>query len=120
MIRFFKKTKKEPESLKEVLDYFKKIEKNHEEISRELTELKAKNKKNLQKLGIVRFNPFGEVGGDQSFSIALLDAENNGFVITSHYGREMNRLYAKPIKNGQSSYALSKEEQEAISRATGS
>jgi len=99
---------------------FKKLEVDVEKFSRELADLKQANKKNLQKMGVVRFNPFREAGGDQSFSIVLLDAQNNGFVITSLYGRDANRVYAKPITNGTSSYSLSKEEKGAISRATGS
>jgi len=109
---------KEPRNLKEVLNHLRKLEKNYEEIARELAELKKKNQKDLQKIGMVRFNPFKEIGGDQSFSIAVLDAHNNGFVITSHYGRESNRVYAKSIENGQSKYQLSKEETEAIRKAT--
>ncbi len=118
MLKFFKKTKKqEPENIKEVLEYLKRLEKSHAEITRELAELKEDNKKNLQKIGIVRFNPFKETGGDQSFSIALLDADNDGFVITSHYSREANRVYAKPIEKGVSKYQLSTEEKEAINKA---
>jgi len=60
------------------------------------------------------------LGGDQSFSIALLDKQNSGVVITSLYTRDGNRVYAKPIENGTSEYTLSKEEKEALSRATGS
>jgi hypothetical protein len=71
-------------------------------------------------VGLVRFNPFGEVGGDQSFSIALLDSDHNGFVITSHYAREASRIYAKPVKNGKSTYALSEEEKGAIKEAINS
>jgi len=78
-----------------------------------------KEKKHVQKVGVVRFNPFKDIGGDQSFSIALLDEEDNGLVITSLYGREGNRVYAKPIEGGQSKYQLSDEEKEAISRAIG-
>ncbi len=90
MFKFFKKNKKEPESLKEVLECLKRLEEDNEKISRELEEFKKANRKNLQKIGIVRFNPFKETGGDQSFCIAVLDANNNGFVVTSHYGREAN------------------------------
>lgn len=118
MFKFFRKNKKEPVNLKEVLEYLKKLEKNHEKISREFEEFKEKSRKNLQKVGIVRFNPFKEIGGEQSFSIAVLDANDNGIVITSHYGREANRVYAKPIEKGTSKYQLSKEENEAISEAT--
>ncbi len=108
---------KEPQNLKEVFDHLKKLEKNYEELTRELAEFKEKSKKDLQKFGLVRFNPFKEIGGDQSFSIALLDAENNGLVITSHYGKEFNRVYAKSISQGQSEYQLSKEERQAIDKA---
>ena len=120
MLKFFKKNKKEPKSISEVFEYLKKIEEDYANISREIEDFKKESRRNLQKVGMVRFNPFAEVGGDQSFSIALLDANNNGFVITSHYHRDTSRTYAKPIEQGQSKYQLSKEEQEAITRATGS
>lgn len=113
----FNKNKKEPEDLKEVLVYLKKLEEEHQKISKDLEELKQKNRKNFQKIGMIRFNPFNEVGGDQSFSIALLDADNNGFVVTSHFSRESNRVYAKPVEKGTSQYQLSIEEKEAINKA---
>ncbi len=71
----------------------------------------------IHKVGVVRYNPFKEVGGDQSFSIALLDSRNSGFVITSLYGRETNRIYGKPVKKGKSEYQLSEEEIMAIEEA---
>ncbi|MDP3990821.1 MAG: DUF4446 family protein [Candidatus Nealsonbacteria bacterium] len=114
---FSKKTKKEPESLKEVLSILKKLEEKTDKNSQVLEELKRENKKNLQKVGIVRFNPFKEIGGDQSFSMAVLDADNNGFVMTSHYGREANRVYIKQISRGSSSYSLAKDELEALKKA---
>jgi len=117
MMKLFNKTKKEPQNLKEVLGILKNLEDSASKISQELAELKNNNKKNLQKVGMVRFNPFKEGGGDQSFSIAVLDALNNGFVITSLYSNAINRVYAKPITNGASSYALSQEEKEAIGKA---
>ncbi|PIZ89905.1 MAG: hypothetical protein COX88_01150 [Candidatus Nealsonbacteria bacterium CG_4_10_14_0_2_um_filter_35_20] len=73
----------------------------------------------FQKLGIVRFNPFKEMGGDQSFSLALLDKEDNGLLITSLYTREGNRVFAKPLVKGISKYQLSEEEKEAIRKAQG-
>jgi hypothetical protein len=84
--------------------------KNLEEIS-EIT---------IQKTGIVRFNPFNELGGNQSFVIALLDNQNNGFVISSLFVKEGNRVYAKAIRNGKSDHLLSGEEIEAINRAVNS
>jgi len=74
----------------------------------------------IRRTGLVRFNPFSDAGGDQSFSLALLDDRKNGVVISSLYGREINRVYAKPIENGSSTYQLSDEEKEAIARATSS
>ena len=117
MIQFFKKTKKEPENLKEVQEFLKKLKESADKTASDLEDFKKESKKTLQRVGIVRFNPFKETGGDQSFSIAVLDANNNGFIITSLYGREANRVYAKPINNGTSSYSLSKEEKEALDKA---
>jgi len=117
MFDFFKKKKGKPENLEEILDYLTKLEKNFEELSKELENLKKENKFNIQKIGIIRFNPFFEVGGDQSFSIALLDGDDNGVVITSLYTREENRVYAKPIKQGKSEYLLSNEEKQVIEKA---
>jgi len=76
-------------------------------------------KKGIQKIGIIRFNPFKDVGGDHSFSIALLDSENNGFVITNLFTRGTSRIYTKPIEVGKSKYQLSEEEQKAIKMAKG-
>lgn len=69
----------------------------------------------LHKTGIVRFNPFKEVGGDQSFAIALLNGKNSGIVISSLYTREGTRIYAKTIAAGKSEkYPLTEEEEQAI------
>jgi len=117
MLNFFKKNKKEPKNLKEVFSFLKNLEGDIEKLFQEIGEIKEKNKFSIQKLGIVRFNPFSEVGGDQSFSIALLDENNDGLVVTSLYTREGNRLYGKPIKAGSSQYSLSQEEKRAIESA---
>lgn len=119
MFNFFKKTKKEPKNLKEILENFKDLEKNFEKLSEEIENLKKENKFSIQKVGMVRFNPFSEVGGNQSFSMALLDGNNTGVVITSLYTREGNRVYGKPIEKGQSTHSLSEEEKEAIDKAEG-
>lgn len=116
MFNFLKK-KKDPKNLKEVLSRFKNLEENFEKLSRELDKIREEARFSIQKVGIIRFNPFSDAGGDQSFSIALLDGNNDGVVITSLYSREGNRIYAKPLNSGQSQYALSEEEKEAIMRA---
>lgn len=71
----------------------------------------------LQHLGVVRFNAFDDTGSDLSFSVAFLDDAQNGVVLSSIYGREETRTYAKPVRNGSSSYLLTSEEQEALRRA---
>jgi hypothetical protein len=75
------------------------------------------SKKNFQKWSLVRFKAFNNVGGDQSFALALMDAFGDGLVISSIFGREESVVYCKPIKKGASVYPLSKEEQEAINQA---
>ncbi len=72
---------------------------------------------NIQKMGMVRYNAFKDVGSDLSFSLALLDENNNGVVLNGIYARETSNIYAKPIKNGKSTYAISEEEAEAIQKA---
>ena len=113
MLEFLKK-KKEPENLEQLLSQFKDLKEDFKKISNRMKELKKDNKFSIQGVGIVRFNPFKKSGGDQSFSIALLDGDKNGVVITSLYGREGNRIFAKPIKKGKSEYLLTEEEKKAI------
>jgi hypothetical protein len=117
MLNLFRKTKNEPENWKEFLSRLLEMEKKQMEIGEEIERLKKQNFFNLQKIGVVRYNPFKEVGGDQSFSVAILDGNNNGIVITSLYSREENRVYGKPIKGGNSEYILSEEEKRAIEEA---
>lgn len=69
-------------------------------------------------VAVHRYNAFGEMGSDLSFSLAFLDEQENGVVITSIYGREESRTYAKPIEKGTSVYHLSEEEQMVIKKAT--
>jgi len=68
----------------------------------------------LQRVGVVRYNPFANVGGNQSFAIALTDAMGNGFVISSLHHRDRTQVYGKPLIDWTSPYALSDEESNAI------
>jgi hypothetical protein len=68
----------------------------------------------LSRVGFVRYNPFGDVGGNQSFSLCLLNSANTGFVMSSIHSREGTRVYAKTVVNGHSEYNLSDEELKAI------
>lgn len=121
MINIFNRKKdSDPKNLEEVLGCLKRLKKDFKSLQSELEDLKEHSQRSIQKIGIVRFNPFSEIGGDQSFSVALLDEKNNGMVITSLYNQEGSRIYTKPIKSGDSSYSLSQEEKEAISKAINS
>lgn len=71
----------------------------------------------VQKMGIVRFNAFENVGSDLSYAVALLDSGDNGVVISSIYSRDNSTTYAKPIMSGKSKYSLSAEEIQALEMA---
>lgn len=93
-----------------LLDLKEKIN-NQEE---KLIALKKDAMNNIQNIGVVRFNPFKETGGSQSFAIALTDKKKNGVIISSLYARERINVFAKPIHNGDSEYTLTEEEKSAI------
>ena len=71
----------------------------------------------VQKVGLIRFNPFKELGGDHSFSLAILNGQDSGVVITGLHTRERTRVYMKDIKNGKSQSDLSLEEKKAVMTA---
>jgi hypothetical protein len=71
----------------------------------------------LQKCSVIRYRAFDDVGSDLSFSVALLDDNDNGVVITGIYGRQDSTTYAKPIDKGISRYDLSEEESHALNDA---
>lgn len=95
----------------------KKIQADFHEMTDEHQKLSSITALSLQKVSMVRFNPFGDVGGDQSFSLAMLDGHNSGLILTSIHGRGGTRVYAKPIDLGKSKYSLSAEEKKALSQA---
>ena len=88
-----------------------------EKISSSQVELGNDLQKCLRKIGIVRFNAFDDVGGEQSFALALLDASKSGVIISNLYGRQDSRLYAKSIVNGNGERTLSDEERNALEKA---
>lgn len=71
----------------------------------------------IQKVGVVRYNPFEEMGGNLCFCVAMLDANDNGVVLNGIHSRTGSYTYAKPIELGVSAYILSKEEMEALEKA---
>lgn len=88
-----------------------------ESVDKHCQQLDAITRTCVQRVGIVRFNAFEDTGSDLSFAVALLDANNNGVVISSIFGRNDSRIYAKPVVNGQSSYFLTAEEKQALQQA---
>jgi hypothetical protein len=74
----------------------------------------------IQRVGLVRFNPFEDTGGNQSFALALLDQHGDGVVISSLHARALTRVYGKAIANGKAEAALSDEEAEALRQALAS
>lgn len=81
--------------------------------------LHQKSLEAISKVGLVRFNPFNDTGGDQSFCLALLDRQNTGLVISSIHARSGTRFYAKEIIKGQASSNLSDEEALVLKKAVG-
>jgi hypothetical protein len=88
-----------------------------EALNRLHRELETLSQQSIQKVGVIRFNPFADTGGDQSFAVALLDAAGNGVVLSSLHGRADTRIFAKSVQAGRSKHALSDEEQDAIRKA---
>lgn len=84
------------------------------EFKKQVTEFATAGQLHIQKVGILRFNPFKEMGGDHSFSLALLNGKDTGFVITGLHTRERTRVYLKSVKKGKSDLELSKEEKKAL------
>jgi hypothetical protein len=90
-------------------------------VARELDELSARaavlegvGRRSIQRVGLVRYNPFEDTGGNQSFALALTDAKGDGIVLSSLHTRTGTRVYAKAISGGRSDGALSDEEREAL------
>jgi len=100
---------------------FKSIEEGIEEskrreeaIRKSVRELSLEGLKHIQKVEVLRYNPYEDTGGSMSFSIALLDGNINGFILTSLHTRAGTRIYTKKIEKGKCELHLSKEEDEVL------
>ena len=100
-----------------IVDEMMKKSKNHEE---EIIRLENNLKKCVQKVGIVRYNAYGDTGSDLSFTLALMDSDDNGVVVNGLYSRESSSIFAKPLVKGETKYNLSAEEIQAIDIAKSS
>jgi len=106
------------EVLDKIISDLKNSDQKISDLVKKTDELEKIGLTHIQKVGLLRFNPFAEVGGDQSFVFALLDEENNGIVMTSMTSRTGTRWYGKTVRDGMGvEHELSKEEKEAIAKA---
>jgi hypothetical protein len=101
----------------------------HEEVTEIRTRLEALEQgvarvadtlpRSVQGVGVVRYNPFPDMGSNMSFSLALLDGRANGVVVSVLTNRDGSRVFGKMVENGTSSYPLSDEERQALALAQG-
>jgi len=103
--------------LEKVLESESTNKKQVEEAFKRIQYLEEDGKLHIQKVGLTRFNPFKELGGDHSFSIAFLDAHDSGIIITSLHTRDRTRVYMKDVKKGKSNFELSVDEKKALAIA---
>ena len=99
------------------IDEVKQAVRKVDSLSTNYQRLESISKECIQKVGIIRFNAFEDMGSDLSFAIALLNHQNSGVVVSSIYSRNECHTYAKPIISGNSSYFLTEEEKQALGQA---
>lgn len=101
----------------ETHEYVKRLAEHQKKLTVDVRNLEEDATHNIQNIGVVRFNPFKETGGSQSFAIALTDKHRNGIVLSSLYTRDRVNIFAKPVTKGSSEYLLMKEELEALEQS---
>jgi Na+-transporting methylmalonyl-CoA/oxaloacetate decarboxylase gamma subunit len=99
------------------LERVRKVVREVDAVSARTAALETEIRGSLGRVGLVRYNPFDDTGGNQSFALAILDADGNGFVVSSLHARAGTRVYAKAVSRGGSDTALSDEESEALKQA---
>jgi len=115
-----KNTKDLEEVISEILRKQRSAEENINQVLEKVRKLDEVALRSIQKVGVIRFNPFQDLGGNQSFILALLDQKDNGVVLSSYYSKDGTRTYTKPIENGESKFQLAEEEEKAIKKAISS
>lgn len=95
----------------------KDLDDKQEKIDKHLITIDEKLSKSIRNIETIRFNPFVDAGGNQSFAIAFMNDEKNGVVMSSLYARDRMSIFAKPIINGKSEFELSAEEKEVLEKA---
>lgn len=101
----------------EILKALGDADKREEIVNRNIRELARRNMKNIQKVKVLKYNPYADIGGNVSFSLVLLDGRGTGVLITSLHTRSGTRVYSKYIQEGKSEVQLSAEEKEVLEQA---
>lgn len=105
------------ESMKERFAEVESVLKITKQNRMDIREISKKMERNYQKLGIVKYDAFNEMGGKLSFALAMLDSKNNGWIINAMHSREGCYTYVKEIVKGESYVELAEEEAEALDKA---
>lgn len=117
--KFFAGTK--ASNLEEVMNILGRdntlIKESQKEVMSHLVEVDKRLDKSIRNIKTVRFNPFIEAGGNQSFAISFLNDEGDGVVISSLYARDRMSIFAKPINKGGSEFELTEEEREVLEKS---
>ncbi|MBI4028762.1 MAG: DUF4446 family protein [Candidatus Blackburnbacteria bacterium] len=103
--------------LESLIDKSDRVASEIRKVKEEIVRLTAEKSSCLQKIGLVKFNPYSDTGGNQSFALACLNENKSGFVILSLHAREGTRVYIKSVIAGKSTHSLSGEEKQAIEEA---
>ncbi len=103
--------------LSDELERIEKLGSELGEVAQHVARLDAEGRRAVARVGVVRFNPFEDTGGNQSFALALLDSRADGIVLSSLHSRQQTRIYLKSVRAGAAETALSDEEAEALRRA---
>jgi hypothetical protein len=107
------------ELLTKNIEHIESMDDDIQELFKASNEIYELSSKSIHKVGMIRFNPFKDLGGNQSFALALLDGKNSGIVISSLHTREGTRIYSKSIQNSEcKEHNLTEEEKSAIKKAT--
>ncbi len=112
---------KKGENLEDTIETLTKgmenLDSRSEEMENYIIKMDGRLRQSIQKVKTIRFNPFKDQGGNQSFATCFLDENGNGVIISSLYSRDKVSVYAKPIVKYQSEFELSEEEKEALEKA---
>lgn len=113
-----KNAKSLEDTILHVISEIKRIDTDWQSKEKVIKDINKRLKSNGRGVGLVRFNPFTNSGGNQSFAVAFLNEHGDGVIISTLYGRERTSIFAKPIKKYKSEFELTKEEAESLQKAS--